>query len=142
VIHPHPGKTGGTRENTPCSITIEPQNTRITINGNSTRLKILFRNIIENAFHYSENKPIHINIKKEDKTIVIIVTDQGRGIPEESLPFIFEPFYRTDLSRSRETGGYGLGMYLCKKIVELHKGEIHLSSRLGHGTSVEVCLPQ
>jgi signal transduction histidine kinase len=122
-------------------ITLEIPHMRIPVKGNPTRLKILFRNIIENALRYSENKPIHITIKDEEHMVRIIVADRGRGIPAESLPFIFEPFYRTDSSRSRETGGYGLGMYLCKKIVDLHNGEIHISSTPGKGTSVQVELP-
>lgn len=113
----------------------------IMVKGNEVRMKMLFRNIIDNALHYS-NKPVHIEIKEDTKNILISVADQGEGIPGDVLPYIFEPFYRADPSRSRETGGYGLGMYLCKKIVELHSGKIEMKSIPGKGTTVLIIFPR
>ena len=67
--------------------------------------------------------------------------DRGVGIAKSALPHLFDPFYRTDTSRSRKTGGYGLGLSLCKAVVEAHKGKIDITSTLGQGTRVKVMLP-
>ena len=72
----------------------------------------------------------------------ILVEDQGEGIPAAALPHLFEPFYRPDVSRSRKTGGYGLGLSLCKAIIDAHGGRIDLISTLGEGTRVTVTLPR
>lgn len=104
----------------------------------SDRIKMVFKNIIENALKYSpENKtPIVISYLNENDFHVFQFQDQGIGIPEEEIPFIFEPFYRVDKSRSKETGGFGLGMNLCKSIMEAHGGKIEVESETGKGTSV------
>ena len=72
---------------------------------------------------------------------IITIKDYGQGIPEEDLPYIFEPFYRVDKSRSKRTGGYGLGMSLCKKIIDRHQGKIQINSKVNQGTTVEILLP-
>jgi len=101
-------------------------------------MKIVLRNILENAIKFSkpENLPVEISIDEEEKYVVIQIKDYGSGIPEDELPFIFEPFYRIDKSRSKKTGGYGLGMSLCKKIMEAHGGTIEIRSKLNIGTIV------
>ena len=108
-----------------------------TLMGDSDRLKTLFRNIIDNALKYSGNqdKPVEIDLKEKDNRLLITIKDSGNGIPEDEIPYIFEPFYRVDKSRSKETGGYGLGMHLSKKIIDAHKGTIEVSSELGKGTT-------
>ena len=65
----------------------------------------------------------------------------GEGIAASALPHLFEPFYRTDASRSRKTGGFGLGLSLCKAVIEAHHGRIEITSRLGQGTRATVLLP-
>ena len=69
------------------------------------------------------------------------VSDHGAGISEADLMHITEPFFRADTARQRSTGGYGLGLYLCKLIVEAHAGAINIESSLGEGTIVTVRLP-
>ncbi len=73
--------------------------------------------------------------------ITVEVRDTGRGIPPEDLPHLFERFWRSDSSRARNTGGAGLGLSICKAIVDGCGGEISVSSRLGEGTCVTVRLP-
>jgi signal transduction histidine kinase len=69
------------------------------------------------------------------------IVDQGEGIPEAALPHIFERFYRADRSRSRNSGGAGLGLSICKAIVERANGTIHIQSVVGKGTEVWVTVP-
>jgi two-component system phosphate regulon sensor histidine kinase PhoR len=70
------------------------------------------------------------------------VEDTGIGIPEEHLPLIFNRFYRVDKSRSKEDGGSGLGLSICKHIVEAHKGKIEVESQVGVGTKFKIYFPK
>ena len=110
----------------------------VFLNIDSDRIKTVLKNVHENSLKYSkpESLPMEISINDKEKSLVIIIKDNGFGIAEEELPFIFEPFYRVDKSRSKETGGYGLGMSLCKKIMEAHGGSIEIKSELNAGTTV------
>ena len=110
----------------------------VFLNIDIDRIKIVLKNVIENSLKYSksESQPVEISIDEEEKSVVIRIKDYGSGIPKEELPYIFEPFYRIDKSRSKETGGYGLGMSLCKKIMEAHGGTIEINSELNIGTTV------
>jgi len=108
------------------------------------RLKIVIRNVLENALKYSRNQvePVELLLKESDQEIKIIVIDHGQGIPEKDLLHVFEPFYRVDKSRSALTGGYGLGLSLCQKIVEAHQGNIAVTSEEGHGSKFIITLPR
>ena len=109
--------------------------------GDEDLLRRLFINLMENAIKYTpEGRAVEIKVYTEDKFIHIEVTDQGIGIPKEHLPFIFQRFYRVDDSRSRSQGGTGLGLSLCKWIVEAHKGMIEVRSKPDEGTRVIVRL--
>jgi len=118
-----------------------PEMVRIPLDRD--RVRILFRNILSNALRYSDEdgEPVKISCFREDDKVIINICDSGIGIPEDELPFIFEPFYRVDKSRSRETGGYGLGMSLSKNIMEAHNGSIEISSTPGKGTCVTLTFP-
>ena len=113
-----------------------PEN--VSLKVDRKRIDILFRNILDNALRYSdpESYPVEISLREKEGEITIAVQDFGTGIPEQDLPYIFEPFYRVDKSRSKKTGGYGLGMSLSKKIMEAHGGTIEIVSRLKVGTTV------
>lgn len=119
-------------------LTSIPEEVFLKIDGD--RVKIVFKNILENAIKYSrpESQPVEIFIEDNEKSVWVQIKDHGSGIPKEELPFIFEPFYRVDRSRSKETGGYGLGMSLCKKIMETHGRAIEISSELNVGTTVSL----
>ena len=99
-------------------------------------------NILDNAEKYSPpSQPIEIFIKVQDSSIAIIVRDCGVGIASDDLPNVFTPFFRADPSRTRRTGGVGLGLTLAKRLIEAHGGTIAIESHLGQGTEVTVRLP-
>jgi signal transduction histidine kinase len=108
---------------------------------------VLFRrmldNLLENAHKYSPDTatPIELRALPGDTGVVFEVTDHGLGIATEDLPRVFEPFFRADRSRSRGTGGVGLGLTLAKRIVEAHGGTIDVNSTVGRGTTVRVVVP-
>jgi signal transduction histidine kinase len=113
-----------------------PVSDDIIINIDETMIMIVLRNLIDNSLKYSppQSPPVEINVIREEQTITIQIEDFGQGIPDDKLPFVFEPFYRVDQSRSRKTGGYGLGLHLCKRIMDLHEAEIKLQNKTGnHG---------
>lgn len=107
------------------------------------RIQTVLKNLVENAMKYAHrsSEPVKISAKKSNDRIEVEISDSGEGIPEKDLPYIFEPFYRVDKSRSKETGGYGLGLSICKQIVEAHQGTIEIHSEPGRGTRVRFCLP-
>ncbi len=108
-------------------------NKRETIIADEEKIQAVFRNIIENALKYSEGN-IEIKIESDDKTVTVSIRDRGVGIAEKDLPYIFEPFYRADHSRTRTTGGFGLGLSICKKIMDAHKAAIVVNSKPGEGS--------
>lgn len=110
--------------------------------GDKLRLFQLFFNLLENAVKYTpEEGSIILNVNLKSDYVIIEISDNGPGIPEEDIPFIFNRFYRVQKDRARKTGGTGLGLSICKLITELHKGEIEVNSKLGEGTSFKVKLP-
>jgi signal transduction histidine kinase len=108
------------------------------------KIRTVLRNLLENALkHTPEDGPaVSIAVAVKPERIEIVVADKGEGIPASELSHLFEPFYRPDLSRSRKTGGYGLGLSLCKAIVDAHGGSIDLASTPGEGTTATVSLPR
>ncbi len=102
-------------------------------------------NLLENAHKYSpdDRTPIALSVRKENDTAVFLVEDRGLGIPEEDIPHVFDAFFRSEKSRSRGTGGVGLGLTLAKRIIEASGGAISVTSRTGNesGTTFRVTLP-
>lgn len=116
--------------------------TKINCYGDKVLIKRVFSNIIDNAIKYTPNgKLIHLLLKKIDDNAVISIKDQGKGLSEEDKIKIFDRFYRVDPSRSRGTGGAGLGLCICKNIIELHNGKIEVESQLGVGSTFVITLP-
>ena len=107
------------------------------------RIGLLVKNLLDNACRYSVdgNAPVEIKLEEQGNFILLQVSDKGAGISKEDLIHNSEPFYRADSARQRKTGGYGLGLYLCKLIVEANRGHINFQSKLGEGTTVTVQLP-
>lgn len=99
-------------------------------------------NLLSNAYKYLEaNGVVKIDMKREKNNIIIEVEDNGIGIPEKDLPYIFERFYRSDKSRSRNTGGSGIGLAITKALVEAHDGKIEVYSEEGKGTKFVIKMP-
>lgn len=106
------------------------------------RMEQVIINLISNAVKYSGvDGTIEVSVKRDASFVVLKVADNGEGISQENLPHIFERFYRVDKGRSRATGGSGLGLSIVKQIVELHKGEIHVTSKQNVGTIFTVRIP-
>jgi signal transduction histidine kinase len=82
-----------------------------------------------------------VAIARAPKTVEITVDDEGPGIPEEELARVFQPFYRVEGSRSRETGGVGLGLAIAKSLIERHQGALTLSNRPSGGLRARIVLP-
>jgi signal transduction histidine kinase len=104
--------------------------------------EVLCSNLLLNAVQHSRrDSVVRASVKVQQGTAELIVSDMGEGIPEEALPHVFERFYRADPSRSRLNGGAGLGLAICKAIVDRCGGTITISSAQGTGTEVKVVLP-
>ncbi|UOR12038.1 HAMP domain-containing sensor histidine kinase [Halobacillus amylolyticus] len=105
----------------------------VSIYIDETRFQQVMNNIIDNAITYSPQKStISIRVLAEDSYVVITVTDEGPGVPEESLPYLFDRLYRLEKSRSRAYGGSGIGLAIVKEIVEVHEGRV-FARNLKHG---------
>jgi len=113
--------------------------TEIYSNIDMDKIQVVFRNLIDNALKYSQ-KDIDISITQQKGEVIVSFKDTGSGISDEDLKNVFEPFYRADRSRSRRTGGFGLGLSICKKIIDAHKGELLLKSKVGVGTEAIIKL--
>jgi two-component system phosphate regulon sensor histidine kinase PhoR len=105
------------------------------IEGDEIQLENMLINLVENAINYTEEGKVGVNVSSEGAFVKIEVIDTGIGIPEESIERIFERFYVVDKSRSRKSGGSGLGLSIVKHIVLMHNGTIEVKSKLGEGTS-------
>ena len=128
------------------NIEIEYELQEIMANVDKEKITQVIVNLVSNAIRYTncnckiEGKII-IKLYKENEFIKIIVKDNGIGIPEESLNYIFERFYRVDKSRCRNTGGTGIGLAICKSIIDLHKGKIEVKSKVNEGSEFIITLP-
>lgn len=111
--------------------------------GDRDKVIQILTNIVNNALQYTpQGKKVSIIIEEKDDQISFIVRDEGEGIREEDLPFLFERFYRGDKSRDRKTGGVGIGLSIVKALVEAHQGEIKIESQLHVGTTVKIQFPK
>ncbi|WP_226529736.1 sensor histidine kinase [Metabacillus niabensis] len=107
------------------------------------RFEQVFLNLLDNSIKYSDTKTLTtIELTKKENIIDIYVRDQGQGIPAEDLPYIFDRLYRVDKSRSRLTGGYGLGLSIVKEIIDAHGGTISIESQLNKGTCFKITLKE
>ncbi|MGE5395961.1 MAG: two-component system histidine kinase PnpS [Chitinophagales bacterium] len=111
------------------------------VNADEDLLGQVLINLIDNAIKYTpDHGKIVVRIHREGRKVVTDITDTGIGIAKESLPRLFERFYRVDKARSRGLGGTGLGLAIVKHIVELHGGEVFVESEVGQGSTFTFCL--
>lgn len=112
-------------------------------NIDPARIQQVILNILDNAKKHTPNgKKISIQVSENKQNIITVISDEGEGIPEEDLPYLFERLYRVEKSRSRLSGGTGLGLAIAKEIVESHSGGIEVNSKPGVGTTVVITLPR
>jgi len=103
----------------------------------------ILTNIVNNALQYTPSgKNVEISIAEKEKLIGFSVKDEGIGIREEDVPFLYKRFYRGEKSRDRKTGGIGIGLSIVKALVDAHKGEIKIESKLNIGTTVTLLFPK
>ena len=113
-----------------------------TLNADADRLTQVLRNLVRNAVTHTEpGDRIVLAARASDGRLEIAVSDSGRGIPPDQLEHIFERFYRSDESRSRDSGSSGLGLAIARAIVEAHGGQIHAESHPGEGATFHIELP-
>lgn len=107
------------------------------------RITLLLKNLIANALRYSkpEDGLVELMVATNDSEIVMTVTDHGAGLSQDQAEHIGEPFYRSDASRARESGGTGLGLYLATLVAKAHGGSMKLLDTGGHGASFEARIP-
>lgn len=124
------------------NIKIKSQLENIIVKLDKEKITQVIVNLLSNAIRYTcRDGEIFIKLYKKNNFIKIIVKDNGIGIPEESLDYIFERFYRVDKSRCRNTGGTGIGLTICKSIIDLHKGKIEVKSKINEGSEFIITLP-
>jgi PAS domain S-box-containing protein len=111
------------------------------VKANPQRLREVVMNLIENAIKFTPQGSIHVTIGGTADTVTVAVTDNGIGIAAEDIPHLFQKFYRIDNTATRTIGGTGLGLYLCRTIIELLGGRIWIESKLGEGSSFKFSLP-
>lgn len=112
------------------------------VRAEAADLELIWLNLLENAVQYSpRGSAVSLHLAVSVETVAITVADRGCGIEPEHLPHIFQRFYRADSSRSRATGGFGLGLAIAKSLVDLYHGHIRVESKAGQGTRVTVVLP-
>jgi signal transduction histidine kinase len=116
----------------------------ILLDVDTDRMRMVIRNLLENAVKYSlpDSRPVEVSATQDGQTVAIRVTDDGPGIPERDMSSLFEPFFRVDRSRSKKTGGYGLGLSISKRIAEAHGGTIAVENNPRRGATFVVTLPK
>jgi signal transduction histidine kinase len=114
----------------------------LIVQGDELRLEQVFQNLIQNALKYSaHDAPVRVTVRQHGATVDVAVRDRGIGIPEASLPHLFDRFYRATNVQDAAVTGMGIGLYVVKEIVELHGGQVGVESVEGQGSTFTVSLP-
>jgi len=110
---------------------------RCVLAMDAEKIRTVLRNLLDNAIKYAlpDSRPVRLSLEETPTHVSVTVRDDGPGIPDDALPSLFEPFFRVDRSRSKKTGGYGLGLSLCKRTMEAHGGTISVGRNAGRGAA-------
>ncbi|MGG4440482.1 ATP-binding protein [Brevibacillus fortis] len=121
---------------------LDLQTEQTTVYGDQTKLRQVFVNLISNAVKYSPHGGlVRVRCQQDGNRLLVVVQDEGLGIPAEAIPHLFTKFYRVDNSDRREIGGTGLGLAIVREIVHMHQGEVTVTSESGKGSTFTVTLP-
>jgi signal transduction histidine kinase len=112
---------------------------KLKIRGNKELLNLAIANLLSNACKYSHNRPVALSIAASNADVIIVIRDEGVGIPENEIQYIYDPFFRASNTHSFE--GYGIGLPLTRNIIKLHSGTLHVNSQVNTGTSVRINFP-
>jgi signal transduction histidine kinase len=127
----------------PPGVRVVPTVPAIVVEVDGDKVRTVLRNLVENAIKYSQprSRPVELSAVANADAVVVRVTDDGAGIAEGDVARIFEPFFRADRSRSKSTGGYGLGLSICKRVMEAHGGTIVVERSPAGGASFILTFP-
>ncbi len=115
----------------------------IKIEGDKDKIKQVFVNLLSNALKFTNSGgEVKVGLKENNYNIEINIEDTGIGMEEKDIPYVFERFYRSDISRNRKTGGSGIGLTITKSLIEAHKGKISVESKKDEGTKFKIMLPK
>lgn len=112
------------------------------VHADPDRMREVITNLFDNACKYTEAGKITLGLSGNTQIVQFFIKDSGQGIPADDIPHLFQKFYRADNSATRTIGGAGLGLYICKKIVEMYGGKIWVESTVGQGSTFHIDLPR
>ena len=114
----------------------------VQVRGDATLLRRAFENVLRNAlFHTPPGTPVGVAIRRSGATVTLVVQDCGPGVPPDALERLFDPFYRVDEARARNTGGVGIGLAICERAIRLHGGRVWARNMSPTGLAVSLELP-
>ena len=127
----------------PPGVRIVSQLQDVWLDIDKDKFKTVLRNLLDNAvkFGLPDSRAVEIDLEQDAASVTLRIRDDGPGIPHADIANLFEPFYRVDRSRSKKTGGYGLGLSICKRIMEAHGGSIAVTNNPGRGASFVLRFP-
>ncbi len=111
------------------------------VDADPERIEQVLVNLLSNALRYTEAGAIQVSAQTDRDRVAVAVADTGCGIPPEDLPHVFDRFWRADPSRDRASGGTGIGLTICRRLIEMHSGSIEVESKLGQGSIFRFWLP-
>jgi signal transduction histidine kinase len=123
-------------------ISVDIEEDGLEANVDHVRVALLLKNLVGNAIRYSDGGGVRVNASRRDGELVIVVEDEGPGFSSDQQDHFGEPFYRGDPSRTRDTGGYGLGLYLAKLVAEAHGGSLVIDPEYTDGARLIARLPE
>lgn len=112
---------------------------KLKVNGLAALLQLAISNVVSNACKYSPNQTAYVALGAFENGVLILIRDEGIGIPEKELLYIYDPYFRA--SNTQNFSGYGIGLPLARNIIKMHEGELSVTSALGKGTTVRIELP-